>query len=365
MSWSQRLQAIWYSRAPPPWPLRFLAALFGAAVRARTAFYRKGWLATEHLECPVVVVGNLGVGGSGKTPLVVWLTEQLRGAGWRPGVILRGYGGRAAESGAAVRVEVDSDPALVGDEAVLLRARTGAPVAVCRERVRAARMLLDGGVDVLISDDGLQHLRLPRCFELVVVDAERGFGNAHLLPAGPLREPVSRLRRVDALVLHGSAAARIRLPPEAPREQFRMQLSGEWLWPVGRAGMSTADATGKSTADGARIRLSAFAGRRVHAIAGIGNPQRFFTQLRAERLVLIEHPLDDHHRFRPEQLQFGDGLPVLMTEKDAVKCRSFEGTDRWYLPVSAGFSEADARALRSIVLRALENRRRENRMREK
>jgi tetraacyldisaccharide 4'-kinase len=357
LSWSQRLQAIWYSRAQPPWPLRFLAALFGAAVRARTAFYRKGWLATERLDCPVVVVGNLSVGGSGKTPLVVWLAEQLRAAGWRPGVILRGYGGRAAESGAALRVEVDSDPALVGDEAVLLRARTGAPVAVCRDRVRAARLLLDGNVDVLISDDGLQHLRLPRCFELVVVDAERGFGNGHLLPAGPLREPVSRLRRVDALVIHGSAAVRTLLPPEAPRERFWMQLSGEWLWPVDRAATTASD--------GERLRLSAFAGRRVHAIAGIGHPQRFFTQLRAERLVLIEHPLDDHHRFRPQQLQFGDGLPVLMTEKDAVKCRSFEGTDRWYLPVAAGFSEADARALRSIVLRALEKSVRENGVREK
>jgi tetraacyldisaccharide 4'-kinase len=218
-------------------------------------------------------------------------------------------------------------------------------VAVCRDRVRAARLLLDGNVDVLISDDGLQHLRMPRCFELAVVDAERGFGNGHLLPAGPLREPISRLKRVDALVVHGTADVRTLLPDEAPRAQFRMQLSGEWLRAVEQAGTTAPD--------GAGLRLSGFAGRRVHAIAGIGNPQRFFAQLRAAGLVLIEHPFDDHHRFRPEQLQFADGLPVLMTEKDAVKCRSFDGTGRWYLPVAAGFSEADARGLRSVVQRAL------------
>ncbi len=339
------LQAIWYAKVRPPWPLRVLAALFGVAVRTRAAFYRHGWLSARRLGRPVIVVGNLTVGGSGKTPLVVWLSEQLRAAGRQPGVILRGYGGSAAASGVALRVEPDCDPAVVGDEALLLRARTAAPVAVCRDRVRAAQLLLEAGADVLIADDGLQHLRLPRCFELVVVDAERGFGNGYLLPAGPLREPISRLARVDALVLQGSAQLRMPLPRAAPQAQYAMQLTGEWLCPV--------EVAGRAEAGGARLALSALTGRRVHAIAGIGNPQRFFAQLRAAGLEPIEHAFADHAHFHPEQLQFADGLPVLMTEKDAVKCRAFGGAERWYLPVAASFSEADARALCGALQRAL------------
>jgi tetraacyldisaccharide 4'-kinase len=340
-----RLQALWYGRVRPPWPLRMLAAIFGAAVRLRMALYRRGWLATQPLPCPVIVVGNLTVGGSGKTPLVVWLCEQLSAAGWRPGVILRGYGGSAAASAAALRVEPHSDPAVVGDEALLLRARTGVPVAVCRDRVRAARLLLDAGVDVLVADDGLQHLRLPRCFEIVVVDAERGFGNGYLLPAGPLREPAARLARVDALVAHGVPPAPLAVPPGAGAGYYTMQLRGAWLRPLDQAGRGADAGTG--------LAVEAFAGRRVHAIAGIGNPQRFFARLRDAGLELIEHPFPDHAHFRPEQLEFADGLPVLMTEKDAVKCRAFGGADRWYLPVAAGFSDADAHALRGALERAL------------
>jgi tetraacyldisaccharide 4'-kinase len=339
------LQGVWYAQGRPPWPLRFLAGLFGAAVRTRAALYRHGWLTARRLGRPVVVVGNLTVGGSGKTPLVVWLSEQLCSAGRRPGVILRGYGGSAAASGTALRVEPDSDPAVVGDEALLLRVRTAATVAVCRDRVRAAQLLLDAGADVLIADDGLQHLALPRCFELVVVDAERGFGNGYLLPAGPLREPTSRLARIDALVIHGSQPLRQPLPREASPARYAMQLRGQWLRPVASAG--------RAEAGSAHLALSALAGRRVHAIAGIGNPQRFFEQLRAAGLQPIEHPFADHAQLRPEQLQFADGLPVLMTEKDAVKCRAFGGSNRWYLPVAASFSEADTRALRGALQRAL------------
>jgi tetraacyldisaccharide 4'-kinase len=339
-----RLQALWYSAARPPWPLRLLAALFGAALRGRAVMQRMGWPAVVPLPRPVVVVGNLTVGGTGKTPLVAWLCGQLRAAGWRPGVILRGFGGSALRSGIPLRVEPQSDPALVGDEAVLLRARTGAPVAVCPDRVRAARSLIGVGVDVLIADDGLQHVRLPRCFEIVVVDGARAFGNGYLLPAGPLREPVARLARCDALVLQGSGAA---LPPapSARAGRFAMQLRGDVLRPVEEAGRGQ---------DGERgVALATLAGRRVHAIAGIGNPQRFFAQLRAAGLEPIEHPYPDHARLQPADLEFADGLPVLMTEKDAVKCRTFGGADRWYLPVTAHFSEADTRALMTALERAL------------
>ena len=340
-----RLQALWYRDARPPWSLRLLAALFGAALRVRGGLQRRGWPAVQRLPRPVVVVGNLTVGGTGKTPLVAWLCGQLRAAGWRPGVISRGFGGSAPRAGTPLQVEAHSDPALVGDEAVLLRARTGVPVAVCRDRVNAARLLIGAGVDVLIADDGLQHLRLPRCFEIVVVDAARGFGNGYLLPAGPLREPVERLARSDALVVQGAAASLT--PPQylARGACFAMQLRGDVLRPVREAG------SGQDGDQG--LALATLSGRRVHAIAGIGHPQRFFAQLRAAGLEPIEHPYPDHARFRPADLEFADGLPVLMTEKDAVKCRAFGGTDRWYLPVTASFSEADTEVLLGALGRAL------------
>jgi tetraacyldisaccharide 4'-kinase len=342
-----RLQALWYRDARPPWPLRLLSAAFGAALRVRAVLQRHGWPAVQRLPRPVIVVGNLTVGGTGKTPLVAWLCGQLRAAGWRPGVISRGYGGSAPRSGTALRVEPHSDPALVGDEAVLLRARTGAPVAVCRDRVRAARLLLGDGVDVLIADDGLQHLRLPRCFEIVVIDAARGFGNGYLLPAGPLREPVRRLARTNALVVQGAAASAS--PPQyaslARGACFAMQLRGEVLRPVAEAGSGQDSERGRA--------LATLSGQRVHAIAGIGHPQRFFALLRAAGLETIEHPYPDHARFQPADLEFADGLPVLMTEKDAVKCRTFGGTDRWYLPVTASFSAADSQALMGALAREL------------
>jgi len=337
-------QAIWYGAARPAWPMRLLARLFALGVRARTAGYAWGWLRSCRLERPVIVVGNLTVGGSGKTPLVIWLVAQLRAAGLTPGVVLRGYGGSAAGRRDAVRVQLDSDPAVVGDEALLLRQRTGAPVAVGRERVRAARLLLREGLDLIVSDDGLQHLALARNVEIAVIDANYGLGNGYLLPAGPLREPRARLAQVDALVINGQSAhwretlrALRALGALGP---FAMSLSGEWLWPLAGAGE--------------RAALAGFAGRRVHALAGIGHPERFFAQLRAAGLEVIEHPFPDHYRYRGPELQFDDELAVLMTEKDAVKCRAFGGANRWYLPVCATFEEAEAAALLAGLQRRLE-----------
>jgi tetraacyldisaccharide 4'-kinase len=351
-----RLETIWY-RASPPWALRPLALLFGLIVRARRAAYARGWLKTHRLEIPVIVVGNLTVGGSGKTPLVIWLVAQLRSAGFAPGVVLRGYGGSAAHGRVPQRVHTDSDPAIVGDEALLLRRRTGEPVAVCRERVRAARLLAGDGVNVIVSDDGLQHLALARNFEIAVVDGERGLGNGYLLPAGPLREQRARLGQVDALVVNGEgsfwaemAAERTRgarrdgVAPAGPGpgRPFTMRLKGERLLAL--------------SADAEAMALSSLAGRRVHALAGIGHPQRFFAQLRAAGLEVIEHAFADHHRYRAEELVFEDALPVLMTEKDAVKCQALAGPNQWYLPVTAGFAEAESAALLGRLRRSLEFR---------
>jgi tetraacyldisaccharide 4'-kinase len=332
---ASRLQQIWYRNSRPPLALRPLSWLFGAVVQLRRAAFERRWLRSERLQRPVIVVGNLTVGGSGKTPLVIWLSARLRAEGLSPGIVLRGYGGAAARGSNPLRVEPDSDPDVVGDEALLLRRRTGEPVAVCRQRVRAAKLLLEAGANVIISDDGLQHLAMARDFEIAVVDAERGFGNGYLLPAGPLREPRERLERVDAVVLNGAGAT-----DQAPlrRGAFGMNLMGDRLVPL---------------SGGTACALASFAGQRVHAVAGIGNPQRFFSALRAAGLIVIEHPFPDHHRYREAEIRFADGLPVLMTEKDAVKCSRFGGPDHWFLPVSAQLADADAAALMARLRRAL------------
>jgi tetraacyldisaccharide 4'-kinase len=333
---STRLQAIWYGSAAPPWPLRALSWVFGLAVKLRRAAYARGLCGSQQLAKPVIVVGNLTVGGSGKTPLVIWLAQQLRERGLHPGVVLRGYGGMAATGRVPCLVTPDSDAAVVGDEALLLRLRTGVPVVVGRDRVGAAQRLIAAGVDVIIADDGLQHLRLARDFEIAVIDGARGMGNGYLLPAGPLREPAERLARVDAVVINGERSAAV-VAAGAPG--FVMRVSGQWL---------------RTLAGNAEpVALSSLAGRRVHAIAGIGNPARFFAQLAAAGLEVIAHAFPDHHRYRAAELEFDDGLPLLMTEKDAVKCRAFAAANRWYLPVAASFAAADGSALLAQLQRRL------------
>jgi tetraacyldisaccharide 4'-kinase len=344
-SLSARLQAIWYRGAQPPWPLRALARVFGVAVRLRRAAYEHGLYRSRRVAKPVIVVGNLTVGGSGKTPLVIWLAQQLRERGLHPGVVLRGYGGAAVAGRLPCLVNPDSDVAVVGDEALLLRLRTGVPVVVGRDRVGAAQRLIAAGVDVVIADDGLQHLRLARDFQIAVIDGARGLGNGYLLPAGPLREPAERLALVDAVVINGEhagavhAAGSATYPLAAARPRFIMHLTGEWL----RALAGT----------GEPVALSNLAGQRVHALAGIGNPARFFAQLAAAGLEVIAHAFPDHHRYRAAELEFGDGLPLLMTEKDAVKCRPFAAANRWYLPVAASFTAADASELLARLQRCL------------
>jgi tetraacyldisaccharide 4'-kinase len=342
---SARLQAIWYGGISPPWPLRGLSRVFGLAVKLRRAAYARGLCSSRRVARPVIVVGNLTVGGSGKTPLVIWLAQQLRELGLHPGVVLRGYGGVAVTGRVPCLVTPDSDASVVGDEALLLRLRTGVPVVVGRDRVGAAQRLIAAGVDVIIADDGLQHLRLARDFEIAVIDGARGMGNGYLLPAGPLREPAERLALVDAVVINGERGDRVdaaaadahAVAGAAPG--FVMRLSGEWL---------------RTLAGNAEpVALSSLAGRRVHAVAGIGNPARFFAQLAAAGLEVIAHAFPDHHRYRAAELEFNDGLPLLMTEKDAVKCRPFAAANRWYLPVAASFAAADGSALLARLQRCL------------
>ncbi|MES0875005.1 tetraacyldisaccharide 4'-kinase [Sinimarinibacterium thermocellulolyticum] len=319
------LVARWYADAPAPLLLRPLASLYGRiAAQRRLRLQARA----QRLGVPVIVVGNIAVGGTGKTPLVIWLVERLRAWGWRPGVVSRGYGGKPPQRPYLVRA--DGDPRACGDEPLLIARRGGVPVVVDPDRVAAARQLLRAGeVDVIVSDDGLQHYRLARDLEIGVVDARRGLGNGALLPAGPLREPPARLRELDLVVVNGEGWSDVSLRP------LRMRLlAGEAV-----------------SGSGERRALSAFAGRRVHAVAGIGHPQRFFETLRAAGIEVIEHAFADHHRFRPQDLAFADTLPLMMTEKDAVKCAGFFGADWWVLPVSAHFDAADERRVRESVER--------------
>jgi tetraacyldisaccharide 4'-kinase len=299
------LAAHWYRDSLVSRLLLPLSWLFCGLVALRRFAYRRGWRRTEHLPVPLIVVGNITVGGSGKTPFLVWLVEQLQRAGWKVGVISRGYGGRSPVWPREVTAR--SDTREVGDEPVLIATRTGVPLVVGPDRVAAARHLLaHHAVDVILSDDGLQHYRLGRDIEVAVIDQARGLGNRRCLPAGPLREPPARLAEVDCLVRHGDTGD--------------MQLAG---------------ATLRHLPSGRGEPLDAWTGRRVHAVAGIGHPERFFQALRRAGLELVEHPFPDHYAFTAADLVFGDALPIVMTEKDAVKCRAFAGTPHWYLPVTA------------------------------
>jgi tetraacyldisaccharide 4'-kinase len=328
----ERLTRLWYGEGAGAAPvLRCLSWIYAAVVRIRSAAYAARWLSSQRVGKPVIVVGNLTVGGTGKTPLVAWLAQRLTQLGLRVGIVSRGYGRSFDEPHL---VEPDSSWREVGDEPLLLRRRTGCLTIVGRERVAAAKALVAHGVDVIVADDGLQHLQLARDCEIVVVDGSRGFGNGRLLPAGPLREPESRLLRADITVINGRTEHQsLRAGPAA----LTMVMAG-----------GNACRVDSATPD---RPLESFCGQRVHAVAGIGNPERFFRDLREKGIDVVEHPFADHYPFAPQDLQFDDALPVLMTEKDAVKCRDFANPRLWYVPIVAQFGEAQERELLQRVLR--------------
>lgn len=322
----RQLPAFWLRGGLPALLLAPLGWLMAVLVLLRRRLYRHGLRRSQRLPVPVIVVGNIFVGGTGKTPLVIWLCQRLQAQGYRPGIVLRGYGGRA--SSWPQQVQADSDPEQVGDEAVLLARQTGVPVAAGPQRAAAASLLLEAGCDVIISDDGLQHYALARDAEIAVIDAGRGLGNGRCLPAGPLREPRSRLASVDLVVANGAPSA---LTP------YFFQLVAEPLQPLSSAAGSAAPAGG-----------------RVHAVAGIGNPQRFFDQLRRLGFDPIEHPFPDHHRYRAEELSFGDDLPILMTAKDAVKLSGLASARCWVLPVRAEPDVATCNALDALLAQVMQ-----------
>ncbi|KFI21687.1 tetraacyldisaccharide 4'-kinase [Nitrosococcus oceani] len=324
--YSSLILRYWYSNQPSRWLLTPLSGLFQLAVKIRQWAYTQGLLHTHILPLPVLVIGNLTLGGTGKTPLVIWLAQFLRQHGYRPGLISRGYGGHAQNY--PQQVYPDSDPHLVGDEAVLLARRTGCPLVVGPDRVAASHALLaHSDCNVLLSDDGLQHYALGRDIEILVVDGVRRFGNAHCLPAGPLREPLSRLRTVDLVVTNG------------------MPQGGEFA-------MYSQLQDARHIKDGTLRPLKKFRHTKLHGVAGIGNPERFFSQLRALELTIQPHPFPDHYGFQSEDLAFADQQPVLMTEKDAVKCIRFARDNYWYVPMDVSLPASFGTQVLSLLQQA-------------
>lgn len=317
-NWAHWLEGQWYTYTPWHVLLWPISMVFRAVVALRRAFYHLGYFRIERLPVPVIVVGNITVGGAGKTPTVLWLVDYLKQQGRYPGIVSRGYGSNAFHPRLVTAL---SNPDVVGDEPLLLARRSGCPVWVGKDRVATARELLNTHpeCDVLVCDDGLQHYRLGRDMEVVVMEYLRRFGNGFMLPAGPLREPMGRLKSVDAVVVNGAAWL------EGPN-QFAMRLKG---------------ATFRNLAEPERYApADEFKGRRIHALAGIGNPRRFFDHLRELGLEVAEHPFPDHHVFSAKDLEFSGAEAVVMTEKDAVKCAPFATPLCWMLPVEADIDPA-------------------------
>ena len=331
-STAELLNDIWYGKSPMRFALWPVSAVYRGLARLRRTAYQRGWRPTVEAPVPVIVVGNVSVGGTGKTPFVIWLADQLKQRGRKVGIVTRGYRGKGEEWPRAVAA--NSDPDEVGDEAVLLARRTRCPVVAGPDRVACVEALLeDSRVDVVLSDDGLQHYRLGRAFEIAVVDGARGMGNGLCLPAGPLREPPSRLQEVDAIVVNGSG------------------------W--GHAGVFRAEAVVTRVyhlKDGAERTLDSFRGKPVHAVAGIGNPQRFFDLLLDADLDVEAHPLEDHAKITPDELTFDEPGAVLITEKDAVKCEHLKAKGVWCVVVDFQFDAGSAARLMRLVLRGIGTR---------
>ncbi len=332
---SNTVNHLWYSKTPVVWLLLPVSLLFWILSTLRRTLYRTGVFKVTYFPAPVIIVGNINVGGTGKTPLVIWLTQYLKKQGYSPGIVSRGYGGK--DSREPYTVTTRSDPAIVGDEPWLLAHRCQCPVVVNRNRPLAVEHLLENSpCDIVISDDGLQHYALGRNIEIVVVDGQRRFGNGFCLPAGPLRETKGRLKSIDLIVNNGGPVK---------NSEYLMQLDGIEICGVNNNNHMK------------RHPLSFLKGQRVHAIAGIGHPKRFFKYLKDFGLTIIEHPFPDHHSFLEGDFEFKDqSLPILMTEKDAMKCQKFAKDNYWYLPVNALMTDKFETQLNHLLINTLKSK---------
>jgi len=310
------LHRVWYEGAPSYRLLIPLSGIYWLLITLRRFLYQIGLFGRHKAVVPVIVVGNITTGGTGKTPVTIWLVQELNARGFSPGIVSRGYGG--SRSSTSMRVDSASDPAVVGDEPVLLARRTQCPVVVDANRARAAQMLADDGVDVIVADDGLQHYRLERTYEICVVDGARCLGNRLLLPAGPLRETIGRLEEVDQILINGQRCESTEDVTAVEQNAIEFNLV----------------ASEAERLNGSLARpIERLSGTTVHGVAAIGNPARFFDMLRAQGIQVIEHAFQDHAALNQRDLEFGDNFDVLMTEKDAVKIGPVSSDKYWTVPV--------------------------------
>jgi len=317
------IEHYWYHQNLVSWLLLPLAGLYCLLISLRIKLYQLGWLKSYRAPIPVIVVGNLTVGGTDKTPLIIWLTRWLKSQGLRPGIISRGYGSKAGYY--PYEIKSFSTAEETGDEPLLLQNRTGVPVVIGPDRqADIEKLLAEHDCNIILSDDGLQHYRLQRDIEIAIVDGTRGFGNGFCLPSGPLREPVTRLNRVDMIMVNGGGDNQLAFKV-IPGEVYSVGGSCE------------------------QLQLDAFAGQKVHAVAGIGNPQRFFDLLQQHQVEIIPHVFRDHHQYHEYELDFADELPVLMTEKDAVKCRRMQLKNLWYLDIDIQLSDIAKQRLQHLL----------------
>lgn len=335
------IEKVWFNDHPAKWllvPLLLpLSAIFWLLSTVRRLCFSTGLLSSPSLSKPVIVVGNIGVGGNGKTPVVIYLVELLTQLGKKPGVISRGYGGNAPHY--PYLLDKTSSTEQAGDEPILIYRRCNVPVVVGSRRTDSANLLIEHGCDIIISDDGLQHYRLPRDIELLIVDGKRLYGNGFLLPAGPLREGQWRLASSDLVIYNGQ---RDNSPRHKNLANLAMTLCAQEVCNL---------STGQAMPIHEFVSLHA----NVNAIAGIGAPQRFFDTLMEKQFTLIHTKgFVDHHRFSLADFsQFDDNIPLLMTEKDAVKCQRFCRSHWWYLPVEASFSDTEKQRLITTINTAL------------
>ena len=316
------MNKIWYQRHILSYLLLPFAGIYYLIVIIHKCLYKYGFKKITKPKVPVIIVGNITVGGTGKTPFVIWLAEYLQQQGMRPGIVSRGYGG--SNIAYPHLVSKDDDAMQTGDEPLLLARRTKCLVVIDPNRVSAAKYLLQNTkCNIIISDDGLQHYALGHDLEIIIIDGQRKLGNSFLLPAGPLRESKKRLRTIDLLIVNGE----------------EMQLKADKLCNLAKPELTQ--------------ELEHLRGKKVHAVAAIGNPDRFFAMLQSYGLKITAHPFPDHHVFTASDLSFEDDLPIIMTEKDAVKCQNIAKENWWYVPVDAIISEQTQQKLKKLIDKVL------------
>ena len=313
----QWLLNIWYKNSY--WYIFFLPLswLFASLILVRKFVFKRFLQNLYQPPCSVIIVGNITVGGTGKTPFIIWLAKNLKARGLKPAILSRGYGGQISDI--PIEVSEYSDPSIVGDEPVMIASKVDCPVIVHSNRVLSCKYISKKNIDLIICDDGLQHYLLKRDYEIVIIDGERVFGNGQLLPAGPLREPISRLNNVDLVLKQINSVSD---GVDYDRERAFYLTGG----------------TANNINSGEMRSLSEFIGKKIHAVAGIGNPNRFFNLLADKGIEIERHYYGDHQKYSLDELSFDDDLDILMTEKDAVKCKKFNNDRLWYVPVELEFT---------------------------